>query len=110
MMYLSFVKYRTLSPVDSFSSELGIHFDTVYLAPHVIRVDCQVLINALYLPTNSKTACVIFNAYKIGRQPTRLTNKKQLTQVIYLFFSSWTFNFNILFHQSQIYTKAVQEN
>lgn len=59
MINLSFVKYRTLSPMDAFSSELGIQFDTVFVAPHVIDVARQVLINALYLATNSKTACMI---------------------------------------------------
>lgn len=33
---------RTLSPMNSFSSELGIPFDTLLEAPHVIDVESQV--------------------------------------------------------------------
>lgn len=35
--------YRTLSPMSSFQSELGVQFGTSLEAPHVINVDSQVL-------------------------------------------------------------------
>lgn len=35
--------YRTLSPMNSFSSELGVQFGTCLEAPHVIDVESQVL-------------------------------------------------------------------
>jgi len=38
-----FLYFRTLSPMASFTSELGVHFETSLEAPHVIDVDSQVL-------------------------------------------------------------------
>lgn len=39
---LWFLFFRTLSPMNSFSSELGVQFGTCLEAPHVVDVESQV--------------------------------------------------------------------
>jgi Fanconi anemia group J protein len=49
----------TLSPMNSFSSELGMQFGTSLEAPHVIDPNMQVLTKALHLATVSRIECMI---------------------------------------------------
>ncbi|VVA94618.1 unnamed protein product [Arabis nemorensis] len=60
---------RTLSPIDAFSSELGIQFDTVFVAPHVINVAQQVWAGAIVNVPNYQDLKVTYeNAQRISVQ------------------------------------------